>query len=393
LRRERELLGISLQDIAQATKISSRMLRDLEDERFDQLPGGVFTKGFVRAYARCVGISEDYAIELYMAALSERQIQSQSLLPDLTSGTPSASSLPEIDGEGRPAPASAALGSIPPADAPAPAHEPDSIAPMQNSLLPLDPGTTHERGAVSQAPDSPGEHSPAEDSYSEPSRWQEEEEPLGQISSHAPLPPVPATLHNSRRLPWEKIAALILMITALGAFWNHRRNLRTAAASSPFNASPASSPAAVPIAQDEALHGGPLVGAELRSPVPNEARNEVRGDLPAGHPNPIRHSRRKFTLNEPPRFTLLIRASQTARVSITADGQPVAQETLIAPAHTTVRATREIVVQADNPSGIQFRFNGKDIRPQSTPPGAQTYTFGATGLRIPSAPQPPSPPD
>ena len=48
------------------------MLRALEEEKFDQLPGGIFNKGFVRAYARHVGLDEDQAIADYMAALAKR---------------------------------------------------------------------------------------------------------------------------------------------------------------------------------------------------------------------------------------------------------------------------------------------------------------------------------
>ena len=68
LRRERELRGISLDQIATATKISTRMLKALEDEKFDLLPGGIFNKGFIRAYAKFLGIDEDQAVADYVAA-------------------------------------------------------------------------------------------------------------------------------------------------------------------------------------------------------------------------------------------------------------------------------------------------------------------------------------
>src|SRR5580658_4116214 len=85
LRKQREQRGIELDAISNTTKISTRMLRALEDERFDQLPGGVFNKGFVRAYARLVGLDEEEAIADYLAALRESQIQAQSILPDFRS--------------------------------------------------------------------------------------------------------------------------------------------------------------------------------------------------------------------------------------------------------------------------------------------------------------------
>ena len=71
LRRERELRGITLEEVALATKIGTRNLRALEEEKFSQLPGGIFNKGFVKAYARYVGIDEEQAISDYVAASKE----------------------------------------------------------------------------------------------------------------------------------------------------------------------------------------------------------------------------------------------------------------------------------------------------------------------------------
>src|SRR6202167_5726194 len=71
LRKQREQRGIALDAISNTTKISTRMLRAIEEEHFDQLPGGVFNKGFVRAYARQVGLNEEEAVADYLAALRE----------------------------------------------------------------------------------------------------------------------------------------------------------------------------------------------------------------------------------------------------------------------------------------------------------------------------------
>jgi cytoskeleton protein RodZ len=68
LRHSREARNITLQEIAASTKISSRALQALEDEHFEQLPGGIFNKGFVRAYARCVGLDEEKTIAEYLIA-------------------------------------------------------------------------------------------------------------------------------------------------------------------------------------------------------------------------------------------------------------------------------------------------------------------------------------
>ena len=72
LRREREMRGITLDEITESTKIARRHLEALEKEHFDQLPGGVFNKGFVRAYARFLGLDEDQAVADYSAASNEQ---------------------------------------------------------------------------------------------------------------------------------------------------------------------------------------------------------------------------------------------------------------------------------------------------------------------------------
>jgi len=64
--------GISLDEIVATTKIGTRLLRALEDEQFDLLPGGIFNKAYVRAYAKCVGIDEDEAVAAYLEAANER---------------------------------------------------------------------------------------------------------------------------------------------------------------------------------------------------------------------------------------------------------------------------------------------------------------------------------
>ncbi len=57
LRRERELRGIRLREIAAATKIGLRFLQALENDRLDLLPGGMFPRAFVRQYASHLGLN------------------------------------------------------------------------------------------------------------------------------------------------------------------------------------------------------------------------------------------------------------------------------------------------------------------------------------------------
>lgn len=68
IKREREMRGVSLEEIAESTKIGKRNLEALETEDFDKLPGGIFNKGFVRAYAKYLGLDEDQAVTDFLAA-------------------------------------------------------------------------------------------------------------------------------------------------------------------------------------------------------------------------------------------------------------------------------------------------------------------------------------
>jgi cytoskeleton protein RodZ len=68
LKLEREKRKITLEQISVSTKIGTRMLQALEEDNFNQLPGGIFNRGFVRAYSRFLGLDEDQTIADYMQA-------------------------------------------------------------------------------------------------------------------------------------------------------------------------------------------------------------------------------------------------------------------------------------------------------------------------------------
>src|SRR5512140_2680107 len=83
MRREREMRGITLEEIAESTKIGTRSLQALEAEDFDKLPGGIFNKGCVRAYSKYLGIDEEQAVTDFGAALDEfqKQVPGEAPLP------------------------------------------------------------------------------------------------------------------------------------------------------------------------------------------------------------------------------------------------------------------------------------------------------------------------
>jgi cytoskeletal protein RodZ len=75
LKREREARKVSLDDVAKSTKISKRHLSELEEERFKDLPGGIFNKGFVRAYAKFLGLNEEEMVAEYVKAEEGANVQ------------------------------------------------------------------------------------------------------------------------------------------------------------------------------------------------------------------------------------------------------------------------------------------------------------------------------
>ena len=73
LKHERELRGVPLDEIAESTKISLRFLRALEENRFEDLPGEVFVKGFIRSYGQAIGSNVDELMAAYHESGSNPQ--------------------------------------------------------------------------------------------------------------------------------------------------------------------------------------------------------------------------------------------------------------------------------------------------------------------------------
>ncbi|GAC1446476.1 MAG: DUF4115 domain-containing protein [Pyrinomonadaceae bacterium] len=72
LRRAREARGLSLNEIAEETRISRRYLEAIESDDYTKLPGGIFNRSFVKTYARKVGFDEKRALEDYSREMRER---------------------------------------------------------------------------------------------------------------------------------------------------------------------------------------------------------------------------------------------------------------------------------------------------------------------------------
>lgn len=350
-RKAREKKELSLDDVSNVTKISSRMLRAIEEEHFDDLPGGVFNKGFIRAYAKHLGLDSEEAVTDYLASLRQAQIDAQEVWdPQLPATARSGKN-------GKPAPKEASKAAKPATDkAPAPIE----IQELPDLQLPR-----------------------AEDVR--PAR----KESLNQSSSGT---------------PWRIVLAAAL-VAGLGiSLWvrhSSRTHAGTSSTSVPATAvaqaaepAPASAPvgasspptapatstskAAVNSTAPPATTNSPAPAASQPSPKPPEpdATDVTVTNLAKSSSKPAQ----KTALA----LSLVIRATENSWVSASADGQLVTEETLIAPAHTSIRAAREISVRVGNAAGVSFIFNGQEIATQGAEAEVRNYTFDSSGMHIAS---------
>ncbi len=84
LRRQREARGVSLRRIADATKISVGVLDALERNDISRLPGGIFSRAFVRSYAVEVGLNPEETVRDFMIQFPQESV---------TAGSPNAPQL------------------------------------------------------------------------------------------------------------------------------------------------------------------------------------------------------------------------------------------------------------------------------------------------------------
>jgi cytoskeleton protein RodZ len=72
LRQAREARGTSISDVAEQTRISAHYLACIENDDFRTLPGGIFNKGFVKSFARAVGVDEQEALQDYAQLIANQ---------------------------------------------------------------------------------------------------------------------------------------------------------------------------------------------------------------------------------------------------------------------------------------------------------------------------------
>jgi cytoskeletal protein RodZ len=407
LRKQREQRGVTLDAISNTTKISTRMLRALEDEHFDQLPGGVFNKGFVRAYARQVGLNEEEAINDYLSALRETQVQSQNILPDFRNPVRNPIEVPAAKLAQQPRRHETRTdvrdgnhqdnnlrGTVRPNDA-----RPDNLKP---ATVPVNKASSD----VGLGADQQNRTDKFAPKKTKNRLHEDSTEVLATRAKNRSRP------DHKTGISWGKFAAVLLFISAALAFWNLRRQSQVTTTSPPaVTASQAPAPTATSsaVTSSSSNEGSTSVEATSRASKPPVEKTSatpppattLASTTPAATAKPISPATAVTsppvavtrppatnvaasipTVKPPVTFTLLIRADKTSWISILADGKPVAEETLIAPAHTSVRATREIVVRAGNAAGISFLLNGKEIPAQGDDGEVKTYAFDSSTVRV-----------
>ncbi len=373
-RKAREKKEMSLDDVSNVTKIGARMLRAIEEEHFDQLPGGVFNKGFIRAYAKHLGLNDEEAVSDYLSCLRQAQIDAHEV------------------------------------------WEPEDSSKQNSPQRLATPEKRHLVGSKKTAVKSS-------------SAVEVQELPELQLPRAEDVrPPRKSFSRNSdREMPWSILTIAAVVLILAGILWLRRSHLShtTAAASNAapqqektVTAVPPSVPA--PPAIDQSPSPAPTHSTATLNPSSNSNSLPPRGSqssatpsssstaapatstsLPASAPgNPEGNDVTTRTFHQltpsPPLaqsavpLKLVIRAQETSWISVQADGQNVSQETLIAPAHASIRAAREIVVRIGNAAGVTFLWNGQEIPADGAEAEVKTFVFDANGMRVITSTVPPA---
>jgi cytoskeletal protein RodZ len=377
-RKAREKKGTSLDDASNVTKIGARMLQAIEEENFDQLPGGVFNKGFIRAYAKHLGINDQEAVSEYLECLRQEQVRAQNVWePPTPPVRPTAPEKP-------PAPV-AAKPQIVKAPAPTPI------------TAPVPPPATYEELPDLQLPKV----------------------------EHVRPPRQKYLDRGKTEIPWRVVAATALVLLLVLVLWRRHviasrpvatessatvpestpgSNVSTAGSSGANSSSsgpPGSSGAAssgsatntnTPANSSAAQGSGTQALAAHPASQTNSPANSKTADASDSDESEV--TTRSFIT--PPAapaekpgvpLMLVIRATENSSISVTADGKNVSQETLIAPAHTSIRASREIVARVGNAAGVTFLWNGKEIPADGAESETKTFVFDAQGMHVVGAGQ------
>jgi len=329
LKQEREKQRISLDDVSLSTKIGTRLLQALEEEKFEQLPGGIFNKGFVRAYARHLGLDENQAVADYLQAAG------QSPPPD---------PLAHVLQPGK-----------------APMKLEESVAPAAKQAAP----------AIKQAAPAVKPAAPVTKTVKR----------IEAAAESHPLPvfsDVVAKREEDRPvpIPWGILAAFLFAVALVFGLWGYFKREREASAGRVHVATRTMA------ASDEGRGISPGPAASSFSKSQTTAPAGMRVPSVAG-------SDGKGGAAAPGSFILLIRANNDSWLLLSADGNKVFDDTLAGGSERSFSAQQEIVMKAGSIGDLEVSFNGNKLARQGEEGQVKTLTFGPQGIQPPSA-KPPS---
>jgi cytoskeleton protein RodZ len=347
-RKAREAKELSFDDVSNVIKISSRMLRAIEAEDFDQLPGGVFNKGFIRSYAKHLGLDPEEAVTEYLDQIHQAQLTAQ------------AAWQPPAMEETRQA-KSKSVKSAGTARSTVKSQTPVEIEELPDLQLPREQDVRGgKKGRMRGA---------------------------------------------SAEFPWKLVAlagVIVILGTVLWTRHSHQQPPATATSvtSSPQPVTQVPSPPPNPstpsaVVPNSGSPNPPTAGHQesAAASVPTSAPDlpEEKNDVTVRNfGKPVPKSTDKSTEKLSGSLMLTVRASENSWISVTADGQPLTEETLIAPAHTTFRASQNFIVKVGNAAAVTFLWNGQEIRPQGAEGEVKTIVFDSNGMRVASPSQTPS---
>ena len=327
LRREREMRGVTLEEISESTKISKRSLQAMEEEDFDLLPGGIFNKGFVRAYARFLGIDEEQAVADFLAVSNEQQSQVDKFPLELH------------DEVNRP-----------------PLNPKRSLLPVIVALLVL--------VAVAGAWTFWTKHKARENAA----------ESQGSPASKSPdqLEPAPATLpSNSSNGAGSPVNPITGNPNSTAPDQKNPSPDSTGSGSSssadskqPAEKQPAEAPGV------QTMPGPPHASEPTGKKNPSAESSGVN-DQSSSEPAPV--SKEAFTVS--------VKATEDSWISIVADGKSKMEGILNAEKQRSVKAGRELVLVTGNAGGIEVSYNGKLVAPLGKKQQKRTVTFTPHGIQ------------
>jgi cytoskeleton protein RodZ len=320
LKKEREKRSITLEQISTSTKIGTRMLQALEEDKFNQLPGGIFNKGFVRAYARCVGLDEDQTIADYLEASGEALPQPEAV-PEVHIAEPVA----ETPSRGLPWGIFAA------------------ILLLIAIVLSIWSYRTREH-ADHPAPARPAE--PVPQNSAENSTV-----PANTATQPAPAPATPQSVS-----PVAQPAP------------DSTKSVSTIAPTTTTTSPAASTTSAAPPSSTSALSSSPVSAPTKQAQAPVATTTQPAATPPAP---------RATAAGE---FVVIVRARENSWVAITADGSSVANEVMEPGSEHVIHARKQVDVRSGNTGAVDFFFNGKKLPRQGDYGQVKTLSFVSSGL-------------